>query len=162
MPYARVAPPTIGNAETVNVSADVHVFVARQAARHCAESLGFGRIACQEITIATSELASNILKYGIRGVIVVEPLIDEARGIGMRIVARDIGPPFHDLDTALRDGHGDRGPIDPSILLRRGGLASGLGAVVRFTDSFECHTEAGGKKITVTRYLRRPARPASQ
>jgi anti-sigma regulatory factor (Ser/Thr protein kinase) len=78
------------------------------------------------------------------------------RGIGIRIVARDVGPPFHDLETAMRDGHGDRGPVDPSQMLRRGGLASGLGAVARFTDSFEYQTEVGGKTITVVRYLRRP------
>jgi anti-sigma regulatory factor (Ser/Thr protein kinase) len=143
--------------ETISVSFDVHVFVARQAVRRCAEAVGFGRIACGELIIAASELASNILKYGIRGEITIEPVMEKTRGAGIRIVARDIGPQFHDLETALRDGHGDRGPVDPAVLLRRGGLGSGLGAVVRFTDTFEHEAEAVGKKITVVRYVRRSA-----
>ena len=141
--------------ETIAVTVDVHVFVARQAVRRCAEAVGFGRIECQELLIATSELASNILKYGIRGEIIVEPLMDKARGAGIRIVARDVGPQFHDLETALMDGHGDRGPVDPTLLLKRGGLGSGLGAVVRFTDSFQCEEQPVGKRITVVRYVRR-------
>jgi anti-sigma regulatory factor (Ser/Thr protein kinase) len=74
------------------------------------------------------------------------------------VIARDVGPPFHDLELALRDGYNDRGPIDPATLLRRGGLGTGLGAVQRLTDSLDVIYVSGGKAIEVVRYLKRPRR----
>jgi|SRR5580704_14277216 anti-sigma regulatory factor (Ser/Thr protein kinase) len=142
--------------EAVRITTDAHVFAARAAVRERAEALGFGRIERDELVIAVSELASNILKYGIRGEITVSVLNDPDHGPGLRIEARDEGPAFHDIEMALRDGWGDRGPLDPAAMSRRKGLGAGLGAVVRFTDSFHCDQERIGKRITVVRYVRRP------
>ncbi len=66
------------------------------------------------------------------------------------MIARDIGPPIHNLELAMQDGCDDRGPIDPALALRRGGLGTGLGAVLRFADLFEYQQEETGKSITVT------------
>lgn len=142
--------------QEVLVTTDVHVFAARTAVRAQAEAVGFGRIQCDELAIVASELASNILKYGIRGAIVVGGVDDPERGPGLRIEARDRGPAFRDLATAIQDGCGDSGPLDPATMSRRGGLGAGLGAVVRFTDSFECQQEEGSKRIIVVRYIQRP------
>jgi anti-sigma regulatory factor (Ser/Thr protein kinase) len=149
-----------GMSREVLVTTDVHVFVARNAVRARAEAMGFGRIQCDELVIVASELASNILKYGIRGGIAVTAVEDPVDGPGLRIEARDEGPAFRDLATALKDGCGDAGPLDPAAMSRRKGLGAGLGAVVRFTDSFECQQEKGGKRIVVVRYVRRPRRQA--
>ena len=138
------------------------VYGARQLAKTVAYSLGFGRRECEELAIVVSELASNIVKYGVRGSIRIEPIGAHADGIV--IVARDYGPPFHDLAMALQDGCDDRGPIDPGLLLRRGGLGAGLGAVTRLTHSFRVEQLADGKAIEVMRYRGRalaggPRRP---
>src|SRR6266540_702832 len=61
------------------------------------------------LAIVASELGSNIIKYGVRGSLEMEP-IENAEGSGVSVVARDFGPPFHDLAMALEDGCDDRGP----------------------------------------------------
>lgn len=132
------------------------VFTARRAGRALATSLGFGRREAEELVIVVSELATNIVKYGIRGDITLEPMHDESLGIGIRVTARDIGPPFASLEHALKDGWSDKGPIDPLLLTRRGGIGAGLGAVVRFSDAFEYLPADGEKRIRVTRYRSRP------
>ena len=100
-----------------------------------------------------SELASNIVKYGVRGSIELTPLDDPPNGTGLSIVAHDVGPPFRDWNMALRDGCDDRGPIGPAELLRREGLGIGLGAVVRLSHGLELETGADGKRIRVVRYV---------
>lgn len=131
----------------------------RRAIRELAASIGFAASDCMELAIVVSELTSNILKYGVRGSIELGPFDSREHGLGVVVTARDIGPPFHDLELALRDGYTDRGPIDPLSLLRRGGLGTGLGAVRRLTDSFQLTASPPEKQITVVRYLKRPRWP---
>jgi len=100
-----------------------------------------------ELAIVVSELGSNIAKYGIRGEIALSFDPDGAGDV--QVVARDVGPPFRDLDLALTDGCDDRGPIDPAGIMGRGGLGTGLGAVLRLADHFECRQDETGKEITV-------------
>lgn len=130
------------------------IYGVRQAIRILATEVGFERRACDELAIVVSELGSNILKYGVRGLMHMEALADSDAGV--TIVARDYGPPFHDLELALRDGYDDRGPIDPMLLLKRGGFGGGLGAVMRLSHSFRVDPLADGKAIEVVRYLDRP------
>jgi anti-sigma regulatory factor (Ser/Thr protein kinase) len=122
-----------------------------------AKVVGFSRRECSELAIVASELTSNILKYGVRGSIELDAVADTG-GTGMSIVASDCGPPFENLETAILDGHDDRGPIDPLHMLKRKGIGGGLGAVVRFTNSFRVETRPGGKEVHVVRYLSRRSR----
>jgi anti-sigma regulatory factor (Ser/Thr protein kinase) len=133
---------------------ELDVFGARRAGRQVAVQAGFVRREQEELAIVISELATNILKYGIRGDITIELVSDDQRGLGVRVTARDIGPPIFNLETALVDGQGDRGPIDPCQLLRRRGLGAGLGAVVRLSDSFEYEPGTRDKRIRIVRYRR--------
>ncbi len=130
----------------------IDLYAPRRGVCEFGGRLGFNRGDCQELAIVVSELTSNILKYGVRGSIVVDGMLDARYGAGIVVVARDQGPPFHDLQLALRDGYDDRGPIDPATLLKRGGLGTGLGAVVRLTDAFELQVLPQGKAIQVVRY----------
>ena len=130
----------------------VDVLRAQSSVRTIASELGFSRYECQELAIVASELASNILKYGTRGELLVQAVMGE-RGGGIEIVAIDYGPPFRDLAAAMQDGWDDDGPIDPLVLLTRKGIGGGLGAVVRFTDSFELQESARSKQIVTRRYL---------
>jgi anti-sigma regulatory factor (Ser/Thr protein kinase) len=135
------------------------LYVPRHEIRELCAGLGFTSAAGTELAIVVSELTSNILKYGARGVLRFEPVDDSERGRGVVILAHDIGPPFRNLELALRDGYDDRGPIDPVTLLERGGLGAGLGAVIRLTDSFEVQpTAPAGKEVRVVRYRKRPRR----
>ena len=134
------------------VSDWVDIHLIQQATLTFARSIGFARRECGELAIVASELTSNILKYGVRGSIQLDLLCDE-RGSGIVIIAEDCGPPFRDLSAAMRDGHDDRGPIDPLSLLTRQGIGAGLGAVLRFTHTFDVQGHAAGKSVRVVRYV---------
>lgn len=119
--------------------------VASSQAGRLARDFGLGPRRAKELAIVVSELASNIVKHGIRGEIV---LTLHSPGGEVTVEARDVGPPIRDLQLAMTDGCDDRGPIDPSLILRRGGLGTGLGAVARFADRVEYREEREGKTIT--------------
>jgi anti-sigma regulatory factor (Ser/Thr protein kinase) len=108
---------------------------------------GFTKKRATELAIVVSELGTNIVKYGVHGEIGLS--FDTAGEGEVRVAARDVGPPIRDLDLALKDGCNDRGPIDPADIMGRGGLGTGLGAVLRLAEHFECRQDATGKEITV-------------
>ena len=129
------------------------VVVAAHQAQTLARRLGFSERRAGELAIVVSELASNVHKHGLRGEIRLEESETE-----LAVVAWDEGPPIRDLELAVTDGYDDRGPIDPAAFLSRGGLGTGLGAVVRLADLLEYREEEGGKAITA-RFLRSPRTP---
>lgn len=139
---------------TFPVRAMGDVLIARKRAQELGVQFGLGSRRATELAIAVSELATNIVKYGIHGEVVL--VLDPAVGVrgGIRVVARDVGPPIRNLEVALQDGCDDAGPIDPALVLRRGGLGTGLGAVLRFADLFEYQQGETGKAIIVTFYRR--------
>jgi anti-sigma regulatory factor (Ser/Thr protein kinase) len=137
----------------------VDVLHVQKRALKIAEELGFPKRERGELAIVASELASNILKYGVRGTLEMDEFADE-RGAGMTMIASDRGPPFHDLAAALKDGWNDRGPIDPLDMLKRKGIGGGLGAICRLTHTFRVEPLPRGKKVHVVRYLiKRSTRP---
>jgi anti-sigma regulatory factor (Ser/Thr protein kinase) len=138
---------------TYRVRESLDVYAPCQAVGTLARQLGFARGECAELSIVVSELASNIVKYGVHGSIELAQLDDPSKGVGISIVAQDVGPPFHDWKMALRDGCDDRGPIEPDKLLRRAGLGIGLGAVLRLSHSLEVEAGVQGKRIRALRYV---------
>lgn len=152
----RLSPTT--DESVARIAEALDVFSARWTAQRMAAAIGFSSAARMEIAIVVSELATNILKYGIRGEIVIRRVQEAELGPGLELIAFDEGPPLADLATAIQDGHGDRGPIDPARQLGRGGIGSGLGAIIRLSDLFEYRPGTGRKSFRAVRYLRRPRR----
>ena len=137
------------------------VVTARRAVKALAIEVGFPPRESTELAIVASELGSNIIKYGVHGSLCFERLEGrEPARQGISLVARDFGPQFHDLETAKKDGHDDRGPLDPMQFMSRAGIGGGLGAVLRMTHSFAVHPLSDGKEIVVERYIK-PARPGA-
>ena len=134
------------------VSEPLDIYQARREVQVLAARLGFAPTVGHELALVVSELCTNILKYGIRGSIDLRSIRDPAHGVGIEVVARDEGPPFHDFALALLDGHDDQGPVDASTLMARGGLASGLGAVRRLTDVLLVEPESAGKRVIARRF----------
>jgi anti-sigma regulatory factor (Ser/Thr protein kinase) len=133
----------------------VDVLAARRELKALASEVGFPSREATELAIVASELGSNILKYGQHGRLTFGRLeSSEVAAEGISLVARDYGPQFHDLATALQDGCDDRGPLDPMQLFHRKGIGGGLGAVLRMTHSFAVHPLPDGKEIVVCRYLK--------
>jgi serine/threonine-protein kinase RsbT len=128
------------------------VLIVRKRAQELGVAFGLGSRRATELAIAVSELATNIVKYGVQGEVVLITDPDGGQKGEIRVVARDVGPPIRNLEHAMQDGWDDTGPIDPALVLRRGGLGTGLGAVLRFADLFEYQPEENGKAIIVTFY----------
>lgn len=137
--------PIRGRTDVVTVSSQV---------RRLGRNFGLDKKRATELAIVVSELASNIVKHGIQGEIVLTLGPDAPPYGEIRVDARDVGPPIRDLQLAMTDGYDDQGPIDPALLLRRGGLGTGLGAVARFADRVEYREHEGGKTVTARFFLR--------
>jgi anti-sigma regulatory factor (Ser/Thr protein kinase) len=138
------------------VERDGDTFAVQSAAKTFAQRLGFPHLAATEIAIVASELTSNVLKYGVRGSLVLEHIDDPARGV--RVTAYDEGPPFANFEIALRDGSDDQGPLSPAAYGRRRGIGRGLGAVCRMSDAVGWSPEPHGKRVWAVRYLMRGPR----
>ena len=167
-PAAPARPAATAAAAAAEGAAGARVFVVdhwsdvaitRHQARRLAREHGVEPRRAGEVAIVASELASNIVKYGVRGEIALHVAAAGGDGIMLTVVARDVGPPIHDLPTAMLDGHDDRGPIDPATMAQRGGLGNGLGAVARLADRLEVRQETGGMQIIAT-FCFGPARDA--
>lgn len=134
------------------------VLTVQRAARDLARDQGFSERDAIELSIVASELATNIVKYGVRGSVRLDAIDDPEKGAGVRLVAFDRGPPFNNFDMALRDGCDDKGPLDPATLHNRGGIGAGLGAVARLSDEIGWAPTRDGKEVWALRFAKRPRR----
>lgn len=139
------------------VREDLDVFEARRSARGLAATVGFSRHAAEELVLAVSELATNIVKFTPAGEIRIERIDDPEHGPGLRITARDSGPPFADFEAVLARSIVVGAPMEWTGR----GLGGGLGAVFRFTDILRCEQGPDGKQIVAERFLRWPRRPST-
>jgi len=139
-----------------DVSREGDTFTVQQAALKLAGELRFPRRDAVELAIVASELTSNILKYGVRGNVLLDPVDDARCGPGIRVTASDEGAPFEDFERAMHDGCDATGKLEPSDYAGRRGIGSGLGAVRRFSDDLGWTPQEGGKQVWAVRYRRRP------
>src|SRR6267378_6864745 len=113
------------------------------AAKTLAQSMGFTPAASEEIALATSELASNLIKHAGGGDIELKPL-DSAANTGIEIVSQDKGPGIVDVELALTDGYSTAGS-----------LGVGLGAINRLMDALQfCPGPLGGLRVVCQRWVR--------
>lgn len=110
---------------SVPVTEASQVAEARRRAVAMAQGLGFGEIAAGRVAIVATELATNLVKYGTAGEILIGTFEDET-GTGVEILALDRGAGLPNIDEALRDGHSTGGSA-----------GTGLGAVRRQSQAFD-------------------------
>jgi anti-sigma regulatory factor (Ser/Thr protein kinase) len=101
---------------------------ARRKAVAIASSLQMDDNRCGQIALATTEMATNVIKHAGRGYILLQQLRRNGSS-GIRITGVDKGPGIADVALALEDGH--------STASTMGG---GLGAIKRLSDSFHIYT----------------------
>ncbi|MGH7843780.1 MAG: ATP-binding protein [Candidatus Binatia bacterium] len=133
-------------ATIITVATARDAYGARRSAKETALAIGFDEKASEEIAIAVSELAANLIKYARGGRLTLVP-IDESAGAGIQVESLDVGPGIADVELALSDGFSTGG-----------GLGHGLGAVNRFMDQFDISSQCGsdaGTHIVCKRWLRR-------
>jgi anti-sigma regulatory factor (Ser/Thr protein kinase) len=101
---------------------------ARRAAMACATAIGMNETDCGKISIAVTELATNVVKHATSGKILCEPVAHDGIS-GLRVLALDKGPGISDVSAALRDGYSTAGTA-----------GNGLGAVRRLATRFDLYT----------------------
>ena len=75
--------------QTVEVRHESGVGEARRAAKAVAAALGFSPNACEEIALAMTELATNLIKHAAGGTLTLTPLAERrARRVGDRVARR--------------------------------------------------------------------------
>ncbi|MCJ2083815.1 SpoIIE family protein phosphatase [Methylobacterium sp. J-090] len=112
---------------------------ARRRAVALGQALDFGETASGRLAIVVTELATNLVKYGSPGEILLGTFQDEI-GTGVEVIALDKGPGFANLDEALRDGHSTGGSA-----------GTGLGAVRRQSQAFDIAAWPGRGAAIVAR-----------
>ncbi|MDB5101265.1 MAG: putative anti-sigma regulatory factor, serine/threonine protein kinase [Cyanobacteria bacterium RYN_339] len=127
--------------KVVPVITEQDVILARQDCRALAQRLGFSAVDQARITTAVSELARNIVVYGVRGNVTLVELLDGDRK-GVQISFDDEGPGIADVDTAMQQGY-----------TSGKGLGAGLPGSQRLMDEFTLETAPGqGVHIRVRKW----------
>ncbi len=104
----------------------------RRAVQRMASEIGFGAEAVARLGIATTELATNLVRHQtVDGRIAFGPFGGE-ECLGIELVAQDSGPGIIDVERALTDR---QSTISAS-------MGCGLGAVRRLMDEFDIYSRA--------------------
>lgn len=129
--------------EIVPVRHDSDVGAARRATRRFSEAAGLEREAVEEIVLAVSELASNLVKHGKGGTVTLSRVTANER-MGVMLEVCDQAPGIPDINQALADGFSTVGS-----------LGTGLGAVNRLMDEFDIVSTLGhGTRIVCRKWVR--------
>src|ERR1043165_4434887 len=104
----------------------------RLISENCAE-LEFNGTDCGRAAVVVSELASNLVRHGGGGEIVVTRLASEIGEKGLQVISIDRGAGISKPERCLEDGYSTAGSP-----------GTGLGAIRRMSDSFDFDTDARG------------------
>ena len=127
----------------VAIDRDVDIVSASQKGRELASHCGLPSTDLAVVATAISELARNIVRYAVRGEIILR-LVDDHGKRGIEVVAADDGPGIPDVALAMQDGYSTSGS-----------LGLGLPGVRRLMDEFEIISDFGkGTTVTVRRWKR--------
>ncbi|TFW20841.1 serine/threonine protein kinase [Massilia arenosa] len=118
------------------------VAAARRAATDLATALGFDETATGEAALLVTEAATNILKHGSHGEILLRAVRRGGQD-GLEIVALDHGPGISNLARSMEDGTSGAGTY-----------GIGLGAMQRLSHEFDIYSAPG--KGTVVHLLAWP------
>ncbi|MBP1179350.1 ATP-binding SpoIIE family protein phosphatase [Methylobacterium sp. PvR107] len=135
--------------DRVTVTEASQVSEARRRALAVAHSIGFDETAAGRVALVVTELATNVVKYGAPGEILIG-IYEDGTGSGVEILSLDKGPGLSDLGLALRDGHSTGGSA-----------GEGLGAVRRLSDTFDIASRPGSGTAVQSRLSSVRAAPAA-
>jgi anti-sigma regulatory factor (Ser/Thr protein kinase) len=112
---------------------------ARRVARKMARDIGFEEVRTEQVAIAVTEAATNILKHAGRG----EILLRSTPGAfpEMEFVALDRGPGMSNLDQCLKDGY-----------TTGSSPGQGLGAIRRLSDVSDFYSVPGKGTAVLARW----------
>jgi anti-sigma regulatory factor (Ser/Thr protein kinase) len=124
---------------TVEVVEHSQVAEVRRVVAELARKHGMPQADMARAALVATEAASNLVKYGKKGVTAVS-WFEEQGAEGIQIIAADKGPGFANFNTSLRDGHSTSGS-----------LGIGLGAIVRNANVFDYYSIESAGAVLFTR-----------
>jgi serine/threonine-protein kinase RsbT len=128
--------------KVIAIVVETDVIIARQEGRTMAQRLGFPPVEQARITTAISELARNIVVYGVQGSVTLREVVNGAGKPGLEVIFDDQGPGIIDIDQAMQQG-----------FTSGKGLGAGLPGSRRLMDDFEISSEPGkGLHITIRKW----------
>ncbi|GAB3586838.1 SpoIIE family protein phosphatase [Amycolatopsis endophytica] len=130
------------NRDDLVVTESSHVGRARVIAASAAARAGLPLDRVHRVSLAATELASNLLKHAGRGIFSVV----RAPG-GLDVLAVDTGPGIGRVEDSMRDGYSTVGT-----------LGGGLGAVRRAADVFDVYSRRGQGTAVLARWHGDPVR----
>ncbi len=112
------------------------------SAREMLEKMGFDETDQYLIASAVSELSTNIIRYGQKGVIFLQ-IVHDGSKTGFEVIAKDQGPGIDDIEEALKEN-----------VSSGGGLGLGLPSVKRIMDEFQIETSPeNGTRIVARKWI---------
>ena len=122
---------------------------ARRKVVTFAEELEIEEPRRDKVALATTEMATNLVKHAGSGHIIVQQ-IRQNGNCGLRIMSVDKGPGIRDVSKALADGHSTAGT-----------MGTGLGAVKRLSDSFEVYSVPGSGTVLSAEFWKKKDKHSS-
>lgn len=104
---------------------------ARRTALQMATRLSIGAPATDQLALAVTEAATNLVKHGTRGRILLAPLADDC-DLGIEVLAIDGGPGMTNVAASMRDGYSTAG--SPGL---------GLGSISRVASNLDIYSQRG-------------------
>lgn len=128
-----------------------HVAEARRTCSDVAGASGFDETQRGRVSLVASEIATNIIKHGKGGELLVGAF-DDGHQTGIEMIGLDRGPGMTNIQACLADGYSSAGT--------RG---QGLGAVVRQSTFVDIGSWSGGGTAVLARICTaRPSDPANR
>lgn len=136
-----------GSQMRLEVTDSSHVGQCRREAQRLADTWRFDATSAGRVAIVATELATNLVRHGGGGEMLVQPVSD-GTATQLELLAIDRGPGMGSLQTSLRDGHSTRGSA-----------GTGLGAVSRLSAVFDVYSRAGAGTVVLSRVAARGRTP---
>ncbi|HEX2890429.1 ATP-binding protein [Vineibacter terrae] len=128
------------------------IATARRGAAAAAQAAAFDAVDIGRVALAATELATNVLRHGSGGMLLVRTVEAASGDAGIELLALDKGPGMRNVQECLRDGFSTAGTP-----------GSGLGAVRRQADVFDVYSVPGtGTAVLALLWPRRAAPSADQ
>jgi anti-sigma regulatory factor (Ser/Thr protein kinase) len=125
---------------SVSVQESSQVAEGRRLAQACAERLGLDNESAGRAALVATELATNLLKHGRGGELVVRPVSDSAASGDVELLALDAGPGMADWKACLVDG-----------FTTTSSPGTGLGAIARASRLFDVFSSPGRGTVALAR-----------
>jgi len=133
----------------IEVSEPSQAGEARRKAMALAEELQLSETGRGAVGLATTEMATNLVKHAGRGHILLQRIL-QGKKHGIRLMSVDKGPGIDDVHRALNDGHSTAHS-----------MGVGLGAIQRLSDSFDLYSIPGSGTVISAEFWQEKSKETS-